>query len=142
MGVKTINIHFVRNRLVSAYLIFLLVTVAFFGLLVLDGVVDEEPVKAATTRYVYPGASGANNYTTIQAAIDNATAGDTIRVWAGTYNENVVVNKTVTLIGNGTTDSIINGSQTSNVILITADWINISGFTIRGSGFNPNDAGI
>ena len=45
---------------------------------------------------------GAGNYTTVQQAIDNASAGDTINVWPGTYSENVVVNKTLTIIGNGT----------------------------------------
>ena len=45
---------------------------------------------------------GGGNYTTIQDAVDNASVGDTIFVWAGTYNETVCVNKTVTIIGNGT----------------------------------------
>ena len=45
---------------------------------------------------VYPGEG-----TPIQAAIDGAGEGDTIYVHAGTYSENVDMNKRVTLIGDG-----------------------------------------
>jgi parallel beta-helix repeat protein len=85
-------------------------------------------VKAAKTIYV------PNNYTTIQEAIDNATAGDTIYVWAGTYNENVIVNKTVTLIGNGSANTTIDGGGTNNVVTITTDWVNLTGFKVTNSG--------
>src|SRR5947209_6765521 len=38
-------------------------------------------------------------YTSIQAAVDAAHAGDTIRVAPGTYAESVTVNKTLTIQG-------------------------------------------
>lgn len=46
------------------------------------------------------------NYTEIQDAKDNVSDGDTIHVWAGTYFENIQVNKVITLIGNGTSIQI------------------------------------
>jgi nitrous oxidase accessory protein NosD len=44
---------------------------------------------------------GHGGYATIQAAIAAATTGDTIMIAAGTYAENVVIDKGVTLVGLG-----------------------------------------
>jgi parallel beta-helix repeat protein len=122
----------------------MLVTAGFIGLLVFEGVVDEGSVIGITTRYV--GGTGPGNYSKIQDAIDNASTGDTIYVWAGTYYENVIVNKTLTLIGNGTGNTIINGSDTGDVVHVTADDVEIRGFTIIESGSvyssNTYDVGI
>lgn len=79
---------------------------------------------------------------TIQEAIDNATAGDTIEAGTRTYYENLVVDKTLTLIGEDRENTVINGSGSQDVVFITADWVNITGFTITGSGSNSEDAGI
>jgi len=88
---------------------------------------------------------GGQDHQTIQAAIDNASTGDTIYVWAGTYNENVVVNTTVTLIGNGSADTIIDGGGSGDVVHVSANWVNVSGFNVTNSGdnwFTPYDSGI
>lgn len=42
---------------------------------------------------------GGKDYKTIQEAIDNASIEDTIFVYNGTYKENVIINKTITLRG-------------------------------------------
>ncbi|KAA0009241.1 MAG: hypothetical protein FE036_00850, partial [Thermoplasmata archaeon] len=47
----------------------------------------------ASENILYVGGSGPNNYTKIQDAIDNASNGDTIKVYNGIYKENVVINK-------------------------------------------------
>ena len=75
-----------------------------------------------------------SDYPTIQAAINAAMSGDTINVSSGLYYENVVVNKTLTLIGAGPSSTIIDGSGTGVVVTVVADYVNISGFTIRNGG--------
>ena len=83
-------------------------------------------VRAAT---LYVGGGGPGNYTTIQAAIDAANPGDTIYVYNGTYNENITINKGLSLVGEDRANTIINSSGVYG-IRVTADSVGISGFTI------------
>jgi len=69
----------------------------------------------------------------IQDAINKSSEGDTIRVWEGTYDENITVNRSITLIGNGTAETTIDGDG-NTVIKITADQVNVTGFTVENSG--------
>ena len=52
---------------------------------------------------------GQRDYASIQSAINNAVEGDVLYVHAGTYNEHIVVNKALTIIGNGSSDTIVSG---------------------------------
>ena len=70
------------------------------------------PVKAATLSV--PG-----GYATIQAAIDAADPGDTISVAAGTYNEQVTINKNVSIIGAGSDQTIITGGNPAVLLAAT-----------------------
>ncbi|MCK4613173.1 MAG: right-handed parallel beta-helix repeat-containing protein, partial [Thermoplasmata archaeon] len=76
----------------------------------------------------------------IRDAIDAAGEGDTVRVWGGLYEENVVVRKSVNLVGNSSEETTINAGGNGNVVKITADRVNLSGFMITGSG--DGSAGI
>ena len=118
----------IRKQVMSVYTVILLIISGFMGILVIEGVFDFGGVDAAT-QYVGPG----QTYSTIGAAITAATAGDTIRVYAGTYNENIVVNKRLTLIGNGTTTTTINGGGSGDVVRITANLVSMSGFKVTNS---------
>lgn len=95
-------------------------------------------VKKSNASFVgntyYVGGIGPGNYSKIQDAIDNTTDGDTIFVFNGTYYENVIIDKSINLIGEDKETTIIEGSESGNFINISADWVNISGFTIRNSG--------
>ncbi|MEM3578286.1 MAG: NosD domain-containing protein [Candidatus Bathyarchaeia archaeon] len=83
-----------------------------------------------------------DNYPTIQEAINAANTGDTILVLEGTYIENVIVNKTVTLIGENLQNTIIDGNATRTVIQVTADNVSISGFTIKNSKYAWPEGGL
>ena len=77
------------------------------------------------------------NYTTIQAAIDDANPGDEIHVDAGTYVENVIVDKQLALIGEGADMVIVQAADSQDhVIEVTADWVNLSGFTVTGTQYS------
>ena len=74
--------------------------------------------------------------TPISAAVGAAGDGDAIYVWNGSYNENVNVYKRLTLEGEGADVVTVTGAPTSDIFEVTADWVNISGFTVRGATGN------
>ncbi|RCV62838.1 CASH domain-dontaining protein [Methanophagales archaeon] len=73
--------------------------------------------------------------TPIQDAIENAGTGDTICVKDGTYNENVNVDKRLTLKSDNCAASTTVNALYPNehVFEVTADYVNISGFTVKGA---------
>jgi parallel beta-helix repeat protein len=73
-------------------------------------------------------------YTNIQDAIDDSAPGDTVRIYAGTYYERIVLDKKLTLVGNGTSETVINGGNGGDVITIDADWCKVTGFKITKAG--------
>ena len=68
---------------------------------------------------------------TIQEAINMANEGDIIKVKTGTYRENVVVDKSIALIGDGKNVTFIEGNRVGAVVTVRANNVNISGFSIQ-----------
>ena len=97
-----------------------------YGQLVL--VTSSTPSPTPTPTFWVP-----DDYSTIQAAVNAASPGDTIIVRDGTYNENVNVDKRLTLRSeNGAVNCIVSASKSSDPVFnVTADYVNITGFTVR-----------
>jgi nitrous oxidase accessory protein len=76
-----------------------------------------------------------DDYPTIQAAINNANDGDTIFVRSGTYYEHVLVNKTVSLIGEDKDNTILNGTSIEPIMIVEANSARISSFRFEGWAF-------
>ena len=85
---------------------------------------------------------GGQNNTTIQAVVDNASAGDVLYIYNGTYLGNVLIDKPLTIIGNGSGSTHLKGSEQGDVISIRSNWVNISGLNISKGGKEHGDAGI
>jgi len=86
--------------------------------------------------------NGNGDYEEIQDAVDAADGGDVIRVWDGTYEEHIVLDKAISLIGNNSQSTVVDGCGNSNAIQITANGVTLSGLKITNSGNMGTYTGI
>jgi len=98
-------------------------------------------VRASPTTWIVDD-DGPADFQGIQEAINAANQGDTIFVLSGTYYENIVLNKSVAIIGESKETTIIDGSETGTVVYVNHHNIQISRFTIQRSGTQAFDSGI
>jgi parallel beta-helix repeat protein len=81
-------------------------------------------------------------YETIQKAINAANPGDIIKVNHGTYYENLIVNKSVSIIGENPANTIIDGSGEGTVVNIIRPNVLVSGFTLQNGKQEVDYCGI
>ena len=105
--------------------------------------IEKSSLPTSSGQWLYVGGSGSGNYSKIQDAIDNARDGDTVYVYSGMYRFNktenasdpcVQINKSINLIGQDKTTTIINGSGHWLNVIIVGTKITLSGFTVRTDG--------
>ena len=89
-----------------------------------------QPARSEPTTWIVDD-DGPADFSKIQDAINAANPGDVIYVKVGTYYENIVVDKTVSLTGEKPAETIIDG-ETARVE-IRANNVTIQNFTIRNS---------
>jgi len=106
------------------------VILLLIGLLIFSnsGFNQIENTKAVETTF-YVDDDGFEDYVNIQYAIDNASIGDTVYVYHGYYKENLVINKSISLIGEDKGNTTIDGDN-DIVISIISNNVEIMGFTI------------
>ena len=99
--------------------------------------------RADSGNAFYVGGTGIGNYTTVQDAINNSSNYDSIYVYNGIYYENLLINKSINLVGFDKNSTFINSNNSLYTILIRSSMVNITGFTIKNgkvgiyiSGFN------
>jgi len=142
----------VNKHIIPIMVILLLLSSGFVGVSAIPSTGNVSIEKPSTVFFdgdtLYVGGSGPGNYTKIQDAIDNASDGGTVFVYnnSSPYYENVVVDKSINLIGENRETTVIDGSGINDVVYISADEVIISKFTIQNSGDlgwqNDHDAGI
>lgn len=133
-----------RISIIMSKAIALGIFVLFIGASVVTSVAGDKTVFTKGNM-LYVGGGGPGNYTSIQDAIDDANKGDTVFVFddSSPYKENLVIDKSISLIGENKDSTVIDGDLKDHVVQITASWVNISGFTIKNSKTQlPTSSGI
>jgi len=87
------------------------------------------PVSLSAGTIYVPGDFGS-----IQGAVDNAQNGDTILVATGTYTGDLIIDRSVSIIGEDWQNTVISGTGSANVIIVTADKVLLKNLKITGSG--------
>ena len=96
-------------------------------------------------KIIFVDDDGGADYTNIQDAINYASIGDTVFVYNGIYYENLLIDKSLNLIGEDMNGTIIDGGKMpleneKNMIHILADGVNISGFTIQNGNYSNENS--
>lgn len=123
------EIEKMTRMLVMLVSILFFFSVVFIVPLTVDG---EDNIQ---NRTLYVDDNGNADYMNIQDCIDAANVGDTVYVHSGTYYENIMINKTITLVGENAENTIIDGNgRDVDVLYIKATYVNISEFTLKNGG--------
>ena len=96
--------------------------------------IEKSSLATSSGNWLYVGGSGPGNYTKIQDAVDNASDRDTVFVYSGVYYEQVIINKTLNLIGENKYNTIIDGN--GSIYIVEVKWRDstyITKFTFRNS---------
>ena len=122
-----------KKRKLSTIILLSLITVSLIA-----GLQNAGIVKANSKTITVP-----NDYLSIQDAINNAVDGDTIYVKKGTYVENPVVNKSVSLVGEDRDATVI---DVTAGLKVESNNVTLTGFTIyngwRGISLSGNQCSI
>ena len=113
-------------------------------MLVINETTTHDFVLSPKGNWLYVGGSGPGNYTTIQSAINDANPGETVFVYGDSspYYENVIIDKSIDLIGENSDDTIIDGDLQGIVLVVNANDVEINGFTIQNGYENTGGGGI
>ena len=99
---------------------------------------EKPPEQSYDGSKLYVGGFGVGNYSRIQDAIDNASEGDTVFVYGGEYQENILIDKAIRLVGEDKNKVLLHAGNKDGIKTI-ANSVEITGFTIEAEQADSYD---
>ncbi len=124
------------TKATGCLLLFFLLTAG----LVIASETDSPDTRAPSPLIVDPAGNG--DHTTIQAAVDAASNGQTVEIWAGVYVESISISSHVDLKGNGSSETIIISDSDIHTIEINANDVDIQDLMATSRAYTGDNAGI
>lgn len=95
---------------------------------------DDDEESAIQTRTLVVDRSETAAYRSISEAVAAASAGDRVLVRPGLWLECVILDKAITLDGDGDADAVVLVGTNSPAAIVSADGVRITGLTLTGAG--------
>ena len=115
------------NKYIPIFIIIFFIITPFSSNIITDA-------SSSISNIIYVDDDGEAEYKKIQEAINIANDGDIIFVNKGIYQENIFINKSITLTGENKNNTYIIGNHINDVINISNQGVIVSDFTIKNSG--------
>ena len=132
-----------RGLIFSNIMMSILLTTAAFNISS-NKIIGENPIDIGlrketlkeinSSNILYVGGNGPNNYSKIQDAIDDASNGDIVFVYNGTYIENILIEIQIKIQGENKSTTIIQGKDDWHTVNIKSSRVNLTDFTISNGG--------
>jgi len=87
-----------------------------------------------SNRLIVDGTGNHGRFRTIGEALGSASAGDTVEVWTGTYRETIDVDEGMSIVGNGSSRSVILGDADHGAVVTVHGGVRLDGLGIAGVG--------
>jgi len=129
---KTCDVQ-ARRLILRTNLFLVTIFIAFVFIVLISVILNWSGSTNCQARTLTVDGNGNANFLTIQNAIDHSDTGDVITVRSGIYLENIIIHTEVELWGEDYRNTTIDGQNQGDVIRVTADDVDIRGFTILGS---------
>lgn len=127
-----------RSSLTLAFggIVGVVAVIALLAIVVLPASPAETLDPAIPADAVVVNVADPDRHQTIAAAIAAAEVGDTVAILPGTYTENLVIDKDITLLGAGEADAIVlqPADPEEPILMIDSVDATVSGFTVTGPG--------
>lgn len=109
----------------------------FAGTCIIPAIAQDTEKQSSRGNWLYVGGNGPGNYSRIQDAINDSSDGDTVFVYddSSPYHEFIIINKTISLIGENQDTTIIEGYNDikRHIIQINASDVHLHRFTIKNN---------